>query len=77
MRLTPRGEARRNQLLQRVAGGPGSRVDAALNAPDIREKLVQLGAVPAPMSSAEFGKLLSDEHARWGRVVREKHIKED
>ena len=49
-------------------------VVAALNAPDIREKLVQLGAVPAPMSSAEFGKLLSDEHARWGRVVtREGH----
>ena len=26
--------------------------------------------------SREFGKLLSDEHARWGRVVREKGIKE-
>ncbi len=52
-------------------------VVAALDAPDVREKLVQSGAVPSPMSSAEFGKLLSDEHARWGRVVREKHIKED
>ncbi len=52
-------------------------VVAALNAPDVREKLVQVGAVPAPMSSAEFGKLLSDEHARWGRVVREKGIKEE
>jgi len=52
-------------------------VVAALNAPDIREKLLQAGAVPAPMSSAEFGKLLSDEHARWGRVVREKGIKEE
>jgi hypothetical protein len=29
------------------------------------------------MSSAEFGKFLSDELARWGRVVREKNIKED
>src|SRR5262245_3498992 len=53
-----------------------SAVVAALNAPDVNEKLVQLGAVPAPMSSAEFGKFLSDEHARWGRVVREKNIKE-
>ena len=34
-------------------------------------------AVPAPTSSAEFGKILSDELARWGRVVREKNIKED
>jgi hypothetical protein len=42
-----------------------------------RDKLVQSGAVPAPTSSAEFGKLLDDELARWGRVVREKNIKED
>jgi tripartite-type tricarboxylate transporter receptor subunit TctC len=52
-------------------------VVAAINAPDVRDKLVQSGAVPAPTSSAEFGKLLGDELARWGRVVREKNIKED
>jgi len=52
-------------------------VVAALNAPDVRDKLLQSGAVPSPTSGPEFGKLLSDEHARWGRVVREKHIKED
>jgi tripartite-type tricarboxylate transporter receptor subunit TctC len=52
-------------------------VVAALNAPDVREKLIQSGAIPAPMPSAEFAGLLSDELARWGRVVREKNIKED
>jgi tripartite-type tricarboxylate transporter receptor subunit TctC len=52
-------------------------VVAVLDAPDIREKLLQSGAAPAPTSSAEFGKFLSDELARWGRVVREKNIKED
>ena len=52
-------------------------VVAAFNAPDMREKLVQSGAVPSPTSSAEFGKILSDEYARWGAVVREKSIKED
>jgi tripartite-type tricarboxylate transporter receptor subunit TctC len=52
-------------------------VVAALEAPDVREKLVASGAIPAPMSSAEFGALLNDELARWGRVVREKNIKED
>jgi tripartite-type tricarboxylate transporter receptor subunit TctC len=50
-------------------------VVAAINAPDMNEKLVQAGAVPAPMSSAEFGKVLSDEYERWGRVVRDKNIK--
>jgi tripartite-type tricarboxylate transporter receptor subunit TctC len=48
-----------------------------LDTPDVREKLLHSGAVPAPTSSAEFGKILSDELARWGRVVREKNIKED
>ena len=49
---------------------------------DLHNRIFQLdslysGAVPAPTSSAEFGKILSDELARWGRVVREKNIKED
>jgi hypothetical protein len=52
-------------------------VVAALEAPDVREKLVASGAIPAPMSSAEFGALLNDELVRWGRVVRDKNIKED
>ena len=52
-------------------------VVAVLEALDVRETLLQSGAVPAPTSSAEFGKILSDELARWGRVVREKNIKED
>jgi len=52
-------------------------VVAAIDAPDVREKLVQSGAVPAPMSSPEFAAFLRDELARWGRVVRERNIKED
>src|SRR5262249_45101981 len=34
-------------------------VVAVLDAPDVREKLLQSGATPAPTSSAEFGKFLS------------------
>jgi tripartite-type tricarboxylate transporter receptor subunit TctC len=52
-------------------------VVTALNAPEVRDKLVQSGAIPAPTTSAEFGHILRDELARWGRVVREKNIKED
>jgi tripartite-type tricarboxylate transporter receptor subunit TctC len=50
-------------------------VVSVLEQPDTREKLLQSGAVPAPTSSAEFGKFLGDELARWGRVVQEKNIK--
>jgi len=49
---------------------------AALNDPGIREKLVQSGAVPSPTTPAEFGKVLKDELARWGKVVKAKGIKE-
>ena len=52
-------------------------VVAAIEAPEIHAKLMQSGAVPAPTSSDVFGTLLRDEHARWGRVVREKSIKEE
>ena len=52
-------------------------VVAALNSPDVREKLLQSGAVPAPTSSAEFGKFLAEEHARWGTVLKDKNIKPD
>src|SRR6266487_1262747 len=52
-------------------------VVAVLDSPDMRAKLIESGATPAPTSSAEFGKILGDELARWGRVVREKNIKED
>jgi len=52
-------------------------VTAALSDPTVREKLVQSGAIPAPTSSAEFGQLMNEEIARWGRVVEEKHIKGD
>jgi len=52
-------------------------VVAVLDSPDMRAKLIESGATPAPTSSAEFGKILSDELARWGRVVREKNINED
>jgi tripartite-type tricarboxylate transporter receptor subunit TctC len=50
---------------------------AALAEPDLRDKLVRSGAVPASTSAAEFAMLLREELARWGRVVREKNIKGD
>jgi tripartite-type tricarboxylate transporter receptor subunit TctC len=52
-------------------------VVAALAAPEIKDRLIQSGAIPAPSSSVEFAKLMSDELARWGKVVREKNIKGD
>lgn len=51
-------------------------VRKALDDPDVRRKLVQSGAVPAPTSPEDFAKLLQSELERWGRIIREKGIKE-
>jgi tripartite-type tricarboxylate transporter receptor subunit TctC len=60
-----------------VAAKLNEAVVAAINAPDVREKLLQAGAVPAPTSGAEFGKFLAEEHSRWGTVLKDKNIKAD
>jgi tripartite-type tricarboxylate transporter receptor subunit TctC len=49
-------------------------VNAALADPKIQERVAQLGGTPMPMSPAEFGKLLADETAKWGKVVRAANI---
>jgi len=48
----------------------------AINDPAVKEKLVQVGAIPAASSPQELGHLLRSELERWGRIVREKGIKE-
>jgi tripartite-type tricarboxylate transporter receptor subunit TctC len=48
----------------------------AINDPVVKEKLIQSGAIPVADSSAEFGKFLKAEFDRWGKVVREKGIKD-
>jgi tripartite-type tricarboxylate transporter receptor subunit TctC len=60
-----------------VVGKLHDAVVTALAAPDLREKLIRSGAIPASTSVAEFAQLMSEELERWGRVVREKNIKAD
>ena len=50
---------------------------AALADPDISAKLLKVGAVPAATTPEEFGQFLRDEIARWGKVIRERGIKEE
>jgi tripartite-type tricarboxylate transporter receptor subunit TctC len=45
-------------------------VNAALADPKMQERVALLGGTPMPMSPAEFGKLLTDETEKWGKVVK-------
>ena len=45
-------------------------INKILAMPDVREKLVQQGAVPAPGSPADFGRFINNEVVKWGKVVK-------
>ena len=52
-------------------------IDAVLGERDVRELLEKQGADPAPMNDAAFRAMLATEYERWGKVIREAHIKVD
>jgi tripartite-type tricarboxylate transporter receptor subunit TctC len=51
-------------------------VNAALQDPDVRSKIVKSGAVPVGGTPDALGKFLRAEYDKWGRVVRDHGIKE-
>ena len=45
-------------------------INAALADPKIKERFIQLGVTPKPMTSADFGKFITNETDKWGKVVK-------
>jgi tripartite-type tricarboxylate transporter receptor subunit TctC len=52
----------------------GKAVAAAVADPGMQAKMANLGAEPMPMGPAALGKLLADETATWGKVIRAANI---
>jgi tripartite-type tricarboxylate transporter receptor subunit TctC len=50
-------------------------INAALVDPNIKTRLVELGATTLAGSPAQFGKLVADETEKWGNVIRAANIK--
>jgi tripartite-type tricarboxylate transporter receptor subunit TctC len=50
-------------------------INAALADPKMKARLAEIGAVPMPMTPAEFGNVIADETEKWGKVIRMAHIK--
>jgi len=50
-------------------------VAEALHDPEVKRKLMESGAIPAPNSPQDMAAFLKAEYERWGRIVREKGIK--
>jgi tripartite-type tricarboxylate transporter receptor subunit TctC len=52
-----------------------AQINAALADPNIKARLVELGATTLAGSPAQFGKLVADETEKWGNVIRAANIK--
>jgi tripartite-type tricarboxylate transporter receptor subunit TctC len=50
-------------------------INAGVANPPIKARVAELGAVPMPMSPAEFGKFIADETEKWAKVIRAAGIK--
>ena len=54
-----------------------SEIGKALAAPEVRQRLAEIGFDAAPTSVEQFDKFQRAEHAKWGRVAREANIRVD
>jgi tripartite-type tricarboxylate transporter receptor subunit TctC len=52
-------------------------VSAALDSPEVKERLVKLGAEPAPLPPEEFARFVRAEVEKWAKVVRTSGIAAD
>ena len=50
-------------------------INAVLADSKINALLADIGAVPTPMTPAEFGKFIADETEKWSKVIRTANIK--
>jgi tripartite-type tricarboxylate transporter receptor subunit TctC len=52
-------------------------INAALEDPKLKTRLLELGGALLPGSPADFGKLIADETEKWAKVIRAANIKAD
>lgn len=50
-------------------------INAIIADPGMKARLADLGNEPVSMTSADFGKVLADETAKWAKVIRAANIK--
>jgi tripartite-type tricarboxylate transporter receptor subunit TctC len=60
-----------SDIVQRM----NTEINTALRAPDVSERIYQIGGEPAQTSVAEFTKFFQDEVAKWKDVINRGHIK--
>jgi tripartite-type tricarboxylate transporter receptor subunit TctC len=49
----------------------------AIQTPMLKDRLAKEGATPIGMPSEDFGRMMSQEHARWGTLIKETGLKHE
>jgi tripartite-type tricarboxylate transporter receptor subunit TctC len=58
-------------IVQQLSGA----VLRAMVAPEVVERVTQIGQTPSPAGAEQFARLIREDHARWQRVVRISGVK--
>jgi tripartite-type tricarboxylate transporter receptor subunit TctC len=58
-----------------IIGKLNQEINASLAEPRIKARLTELGAIPMPLSPAEYGKLIAADIEKWAKVIRAANIK--
>jgi tripartite-type tricarboxylate transporter receptor subunit TctC len=48
-----------------------------LNLPDVKQRLSEQGAEPAPSTPEEFGRLIRSDTAKWAKVIKSTGMKQE
>ncbi len=57
-----------------IVNRPNRKINAVLADPKVKERFADLGGTPIGGSPADFAKLIADEIAKWGKVIRVANI---
>jgi tripartite-type tricarboxylate transporter receptor subunit TctC len=49
-------------------------INRVLQLPEVKERLLELGAEPANMSPSEFGQFIRADNAKWSKLIKEQGI---
>src|SRR5262245_47680420 len=52
-------------------------INAALEDPKLKRRLLELGGTLLPGSPADFGRLVGDDTEKWAKVIRAANLKAD
>jgi tripartite-type tricarboxylate transporter receptor subunit TctC len=58
-----------------IVGRIHAEVTKVVNAPELKARLLAAGIIISTNSPAEFSRLIRDEHAQWGKLIKEAGIR--